>query len=86
MTVGLYQPPLRYGAAYDESSADGLNPRPHWAHLMESLQAIAPLQIAGAAHREFGAGDFPPLNVLSALLLLSSYSAIALLGSTMAPT
>ncbi|MGD1025602.1 MAG: circularly permuted type 2 ATP-grasp protein [Candidatus Sulfotelmatobacter sp.] len=40
MTVDLYQPPLRYGAAYDELSADGVAPRPHWAHLMESLRAI----------------------------------------------
>jgi uncharacterized circularly permuted ATP-grasp superfamily protein/uncharacterized alpha-E superfamily protein len=40
MTVDLYQPPLRYGAAYDELSADGVTPRPHWTHLMESLQAI----------------------------------------------
>jgi len=40
MTVDLYQPPLRYGTAYDELSADGVTPRPHWAHLMESLRAI----------------------------------------------
>jgi uncharacterized circularly permuted ATP-grasp superfamily protein/uncharacterized alpha-E superfamily protein len=39
MTVDLYQTPLRYGAAYDESSADGVTPRPHWADLMESLRA-----------------------------------------------
>jgi uncharacterized circularly permuted ATP-grasp superfamily protein/uncharacterized alpha-E superfamily protein len=38
----LYQSPLRYGAAYDESSADGVTPRPHWAHLMEYLRAIGP--------------------------------------------
>ena len=35
MTVDLSQTPLRYGAAYDELSADGVTPRPHWAHLME---------------------------------------------------
>src|SRR5277367_3142579 len=40
MTVDLYQTPLRYGGAYDELSADGVTPRPHWAHLMESLLAI----------------------------------------------
>jgi uncharacterized circularly permuted ATP-grasp superfamily protein/uncharacterized alpha-E superfamily protein len=40
MTVDLYQPPLRYGTAYDEVSADGVAPRPHWTHLMESLRAI----------------------------------------------
>ena len=27
MTVDLYQTPLRYGEAYDELSADGVNPR-----------------------------------------------------------
>src|ERR1017187_8573887 len=42
MTVDLSQTPLRYGDAYDELSADGVTPRPHWAHLMESLQAIGP--------------------------------------------
>jgi uncharacterized circularly permuted ATP-grasp superfamily protein/uncharacterized alpha-E superfamily protein len=40
VTLDLYQTPLRYGAAYDEWSADGVTPRPHWAHLMGSLQAI----------------------------------------------
>jgi uncharacterized circularly permuted ATP-grasp superfamily protein/uncharacterized alpha-E superfamily protein len=45
MIVDLYQPPLRYGDAYDESSADGVTPRPHWAHLMESLQAIGPEEL-----------------------------------------
>jgi uncharacterized circularly permuted ATP-grasp superfamily protein/uncharacterized alpha-E superfamily protein len=45
MTVALNQPPLRYGDAYDELSADGVTPRPHWAHLMESLQAIGPEEL-----------------------------------------
>ena len=45
MTVDLYQPPLRYGTAYDESSADGVTPRPHWTHLMESLRAIGPEEL-----------------------------------------
>jgi len=40
MTGDLYQTPFRYGASYDELSADGVTPRPHWAHLMESLRAI----------------------------------------------
>jgi uncharacterized circularly permuted ATP-grasp superfamily protein/uncharacterized alpha-E superfamily protein len=40
MTIDLDQTPLRYGAAYDELSADGVTPRPHWAHLMESLRGI----------------------------------------------
>ena len=45
MTVDLYQTPLRYGGAYDELSADGVNPRPHWAHLMESLRTIGPEEL-----------------------------------------
>jgi uncharacterized circularly permuted ATP-grasp superfamily protein/uncharacterized alpha-E superfamily protein len=45
MTVDLDQAPLRYGAAYDELSADGVNPRAHWAHLMESLRAIGPEEL-----------------------------------------
>ena len=45
MTVDLTQTPLRYGDAYDELSADGVTPRPHWAHLMESLQAIGPEEL-----------------------------------------
>jgi uncharacterized circularly permuted ATP-grasp superfamily protein/uncharacterized alpha-E superfamily protein len=45
MTVAINQTPLRYGDAYDELSADGVTPRPHWAHLMESLQAIGPEEL-----------------------------------------
>ena len=45
MTVDLNQTPLRYGNAYDELSADGVTPRPHWAHLMESLRAIGPEEL-----------------------------------------
>jgi uncharacterized circularly permuted ATP-grasp superfamily protein/uncharacterized alpha-E superfamily protein len=45
MTVDLYQNPLRFGAAYDELSADGVTPRPHWKHLMESLRAIGPEEL-----------------------------------------
>jgi uncharacterized circularly permuted ATP-grasp superfamily protein/uncharacterized alpha-E superfamily protein len=41
----LYQTPLRYGAAYDELSADGVTPRPHWAHFMESLRAVGPEEL-----------------------------------------
>jgi uncharacterized circularly permuted ATP-grasp superfamily protein/uncharacterized alpha-E superfamily protein len=40
MSVDLYQTSLNYGAVYDELSADGVTPRPHWTHLMESLRAI----------------------------------------------
>ncbi|MDR3745214.1 MAG: circularly permuted type 2 ATP-grasp protein [Acidobacteriaceae bacterium] len=42
MTIDLYQPPLRYGSAYDELSSDGVTPRTHWAHLMDSLEEIGP--------------------------------------------
>ena len=42
MTVDLHQTPIRYGDAYDELSADGVTPRAHWAHLMDSLQEIGP--------------------------------------------
>src|ERR1017187_5218668 len=45
MTMDLYQTALRYGAAYDELSADGVNPRPHWAHLMESLRTMGPEEL-----------------------------------------
>ena len=40
MNTDLYQSLLRYRTAYDELSADGVNPRPHWAEVMESLRAI----------------------------------------------
>jgi uncharacterized circularly permuted ATP-grasp superfamily protein/uncharacterized alpha-E superfamily protein len=42
---GLYQSPLRYGDAYDELSADGVKPRPHWASLMDSLKEIGPEEL-----------------------------------------
>jgi uncharacterized circularly permuted ATP-grasp superfamily protein/uncharacterized alpha-E superfamily protein len=42
MTVDLHQAAIRYGGSYDELSADGMTPRPHWAHLMDALQAIGP--------------------------------------------
>jgi uncharacterized circularly permuted ATP-grasp superfamily protein/uncharacterized alpha-E superfamily protein len=42
VTTDLYQNLLRYGAAYDESSEDGVTPRAHWEHLMESLREIGP--------------------------------------------
>ena len=46
MIADLYQSTLRYGAAYEESSADGINPRPHWTALMESLRTIGPAELA----------------------------------------
>ncbi len=45
MTTDLYQNLLRYGASYDELSADGVTPRTHWAHLMKSLEAIGPEEL-----------------------------------------
>src|ERR1700686_3891167 len=45
MSVDLYQTSLHYGAVYDELSADGVTPRPHWAHLMESLRDIGPEEL-----------------------------------------
>jgi uncharacterized circularly permuted ATP-grasp superfamily protein/uncharacterized alpha-E superfamily protein len=45
MTVDLYQTALHYGAAYEESSADGVTFRPHWARLMESLREIGPEEL-----------------------------------------
>jgi len=46
MTVDLDQAPLRYGGAYDELSADGVTPRPHWAHLIEEFRAIGPDELS----------------------------------------
>jgi uncharacterized circularly permuted ATP-grasp superfamily protein len=45
MTADLYQTSLHYAAAYDELSADGVTPRPHWIHLMESLREIGPEEL-----------------------------------------
>jgi uncharacterized circularly permuted ATP-grasp superfamily protein/uncharacterized alpha-E superfamily protein len=45
MTADLYPTPLRPGVAYDELSSDGVTPRPHWAHLMDSLAAIGPEEL-----------------------------------------
>ncbi len=45
MNWDLYQTPLRYGTSYDELSADGVTPRPHWADLMESLREIGPEEL-----------------------------------------
>jgi len=42
MTVDLYQSLLPYGEAYNELSADGIHPRPHWAQLIDSLRDIGP--------------------------------------------
>jgi uncharacterized circularly permuted ATP-grasp superfamily protein/uncharacterized alpha-E superfamily protein len=45
MTVDLYQTPIRYGDAYDELSADGVTPRPHWARIMKSFRSIGPTEL-----------------------------------------
>ncbi len=45
MTIALDQTPLRYGGAYDELSADGVRPRPHWEHLIESFRATGPEEL-----------------------------------------
>src|SRR5271169_5472519 len=41
----LDQTSLHYAAVYDELSADGVTPRPHWEHLMESLREIGPEEL-----------------------------------------
>ncbi len=45
MTGDLYQSPLPYGVTYEESSGDGVTPRPHWAPLMEGLRTIGPEEL-----------------------------------------
>jgi uncharacterized circularly permuted ATP-grasp superfamily protein/uncharacterized alpha-E superfamily protein len=45
MTVDLFQTSLNYGSAYNELSADGVTPRPHWERLMESLREIGPEEL-----------------------------------------
>ncbi len=45
MTGDLYQSPLRYGTTYEESSADGMTPRPHWERLMRSLRELGPAEL-----------------------------------------
>ena len=45
MTSDLYQSALLYGATYEESSADGVNSRPHWQRLIEWLRATGPEEL-----------------------------------------
>lgn len=45
MTIDLDQAPLRYGGAYDELSADGVTPRPHWAHVIDSFRTIGTAEL-----------------------------------------
>src|ERR1700727_1861303 len=45
MIGDLYQSTLRYGATYEESSSDGMTPRPHWANLLDWLRSIGPQEL-----------------------------------------
>jgi uncharacterized circularly permuted ATP-grasp superfamily protein/uncharacterized alpha-E superfamily protein len=45
MIGDLYQSPLHYGSTYEESSRDGVVPRPHWSRLMEYLRALGPEEL-----------------------------------------
>jgi uncharacterized circularly permuted ATP-grasp superfamily protein len=42
----LLQIPLLDRSVYNELAADGVTPRPHWTHLIESLQAIGSDELA----------------------------------------
>ena len=46
MIADLLQLSLRDPSVYDELSADGLNPRPHWAGLIESLETLGQQELA----------------------------------------
>ena len=46
MIADLLQAPLRDPTLYDELSADGVQPRPHWNSLIESLRAIGSEELA----------------------------------------
>ena len=46
MIGDLYQSALRYGDTFDESSEDGVRPRPHWEPLMESLHTLGAEELA----------------------------------------
>lgn len=45
MSGDQYQTPVRSGETFEESSADGANPRPHWQHLTDSLQHLGPEEL-----------------------------------------
>ena len=40
MISGAWQMPLRDPSVFDELTADGLSPRPHWAHFVDSLEQV----------------------------------------------
>ncbi len=44
-TGDLYQSPLPYRATFEESTSDGVSPRPHWAHLLDTLRDLGPEEI-----------------------------------------
>lgn len=46
MIGDLYQSALHFGDTFDESSADGVRPRPHWEPLMESLHTLGEEELA----------------------------------------
>ena len=46
MIADLLQISLRDPAVYDELSADGVNPRPHWRGLIESLHTLGPEELS----------------------------------------
>src|SRR4051812_35631554 len=46
MIADLLQISMRDPTIYDELSADGSNPRPHWSGLIESLQALGSEELA----------------------------------------
>ena len=46
MTTDLRQIPLSDRTVYDETSDDGVNPRPHWAGLFENLQSLGSDELA----------------------------------------
>ncbi|MGI9075477.1 MAG: circularly permuted type 2 ATP-grasp protein [Bryobacteraceae bacterium] len=46
MIADLLQVSMRDPTIYDELSADGINPRPHWGGLIESLQALGSEELA----------------------------------------
>jgi uncharacterized circularly permuted ATP-grasp superfamily protein/uncharacterized alpha-E superfamily protein len=46
MISDLLQTPLLDSLVYNELSSDGVTPRPHWVHLIESLQSIGSEEVA----------------------------------------
>ncbi len=45
ITGDLYQSPLFHGATFEESTGDGVIPRPHWARLLDSLRDLGPEEL-----------------------------------------